>query len=213
MGIINKGILGGFSGNVGPVVGSTWKGITYMKSLPNKKSKTSTVKQIEQQLKFALIMRFTQTMTALLELTYKAYANGMTAFNAAFAYNIQNAVTGNSPDFEVDYQKVLVSRGSLPNGANPAVAKGTDDNLVFTWTDNSGMGKALATDKTVLVIYCSALDVTVYTSGNTTRDAGTETVDLSAYHQQTVETWIAFTDMDGNEASNSFYTGSIIVGS
>ena len=105
MGIINKGILGGFSGNVGPVVGSTWKGITYMKSLPNKKSKTSTVKQIEQQLKFALIMRFTQTMTALLELTYKAYANGMTAFNAAFAYNIQNAVTGNSPDFEVDYQK------------------------------------------------------------------------------------------------------------
>ena len=81
---------------------------------------------------------------------------GMTAFNAAFAYNIQNAVTGNSPDFEVDYQKVLVSRGSLPNRANPAVAKGTDDNLVFTWTDNSGMGKALATDKTVLVIYCSA---------------------------------------------------------
>ena len=87
-----------------------------MKSLPNKKSKTSTVKQIEQQLKFALIMRFTQTMTALLELTYKAYANGMTAFNAAFAYNIQNAVTGNSPDFEVDYQRYWSAVAACPTG-------------------------------------------------------------------------------------------------
>ena len=26
-----------------------------------------------------------------------------------------------------------------------------------------------------------------------------------AYHQQTVETWIAFTDMDGNEASTVLY--------
>lgn len=213
MGIINKGILGGFSGNVGPVVGSTWKGITYMKSLPSKKSKTSSVKQIEQQLKFSLVVHFLQTMTALLEITFRNYANEMTAFNAAFAYNILNAVTGNSPDFEIDYPKALVSRGSLPNGGNPTAAKGTGDNIVFTWTDNSGTGNALATDKTILVIYCKELDSTVYTSGNTTRDAGTETLDLSAYHLKTIETWIAFTDADDKDASNSFYTGSITVGS
>lgn len=40
---INTGILGGFSGAVGPVVGGSWKGINYMKTLPSKKSKTSSV--------------------------------------------------------------------------------------------------------------------------------------------------------------------------
>jgi hypothetical protein len=31
MGKINQGILGGFSGKVGSVVGGSWKGISYMR--------------------------------------------------------------------------------------------------------------------------------------------------------------------------------------
>ena len=212
MGIINKGILGGFSGNVGPVVGSSWKGINYMKSLPTKKSKSSTVAQIEQQLKFSLIIHFLQTMTGLLELTFKNYANEMTEFNAAFSYNIKEAVGGKSPDFEVDYEKALISRGSLPNGGAPSAAAGTGSNVVFTWTDNSGTGDALATDKTIIVAYCKDLDATFYTTGNTTRDAGTETLDLASFSGKDVETWIAFINAGDTEASNSLYTGKITVG-
>ena len=32
MGTIKQGILGGFSGKVGSVVGASWKGISYMRS-------------------------------------------------------------------------------------------------------------------------------------------------------------------------------------
>lgn len=32
MGTIKQGILGGFSGKVGTVIGSSWKGISYMRS-------------------------------------------------------------------------------------------------------------------------------------------------------------------------------------
>ncbi len=32
MGTISKGILGGFSGTVGTVIGGSWKGIEYMRS-------------------------------------------------------------------------------------------------------------------------------------------------------------------------------------
>lgn len=212
MGIIQKGILGGFSGNVGPVVGSSWKGISYMKSLPNKKSKTSSVAQIEQQIKFTVVVHFLQTMTALLELTYKSYANEMSGFNAAFSYNIQNAITGISPDFVIDYPKALVSRGNLPNGTNPDAANAAGSNVVFTWTDNAGTGNALATDQTILVIFCPDLDTTVFTTGNTTRSTGTETVDLIAFSGKIIQTWIAFIDAQNNEASNSFYTGQLTVG-
>ena len=34
MGTFKKGILGGFNGTVGTVVGSNWKGITVMRSRP-----------------------------------------------------------------------------------------------------------------------------------------------------------------------------------
>jgi hypothetical protein len=34
MGKINQGILGGFSGKVGNVVGGSWKGIEYMRVIP-----------------------------------------------------------------------------------------------------------------------------------------------------------------------------------
>ena len=33
MGTINQGILGGFSGKVGTVIGGSWKGITYMRGI------------------------------------------------------------------------------------------------------------------------------------------------------------------------------------
>ena len=34
MGKIRQGIIGGFSGKVGNVVGAAWKGISYMRILP-----------------------------------------------------------------------------------------------------------------------------------------------------------------------------------
>jgi hypothetical protein len=48
MGTINKGILGGFSGKVGTVVGGTWKGIDYMCSKSNRRNFVPSQKQLEQ---------------------------------------------------------------------------------------------------------------------------------------------------------------------
>ena len=40
MGTIKKGILGGFSGKVGTVIGAAWKGIDYMRSVSTSVSKS-----------------------------------------------------------------------------------------------------------------------------------------------------------------------------
>lgn len=48
MGRIKKGILGGFSGKVDSVVGASWRGIDYMRSLPRTSDKPATVAQLEQ---------------------------------------------------------------------------------------------------------------------------------------------------------------------
>lgn len=58
MGTFKKGILGGFSGTVGTVVGSTWRGMDVMRSRPKKSGSAPTPEQLLQREKFALAMRF-----------------------------------------------------------------------------------------------------------------------------------------------------------
>ncbi len=208
MGRIRKGILGPVSGTVGTVIGSSWKSIAYLRSQPIGKKQTSTADQIDQQLKFSIVMNFVQTMTPLVQLTFKKYANKMSEFNAAFSYNFHNAIAGVSPDYEINFSKALVSRGDLPNATSPA-ATVTGNTIYFTWTDNSGQGKAAATDKAVVVAFCPNLNLTLFNAEAATRSAGAASLNLSNFAGQTVQTWIAFLSEDGLEAANSIFTGEL----
>ena len=58
MGIINQGILGGFSGKVGPIVGFHWKSKYYIRARAAKVSNPRTPKQQEQRGKFATAFSF-----------------------------------------------------------------------------------------------------------------------------------------------------------
>ena len=49
MAIFSKGILGGFSGKVGNVIGSSWRGKDVLRSLPTKRNWVATQSQLDQQ--------------------------------------------------------------------------------------------------------------------------------------------------------------------
>jgi hypothetical protein len=91
-------------------------------------------------------------MNDLLNMTFKRYALKKSGSNAALSYTLRHAITGTSPNYQVDFTKTLVSHGNLPNGSAP-VATIAGKVIHFTWTDNSGSGKAAATDKAILVAY------------------------------------------------------------
>ena len=50
MGVIKRGILGGFQNKVGPVVGTNWKGISVIKSRPVSVANPNTEAQQAQRL-------------------------------------------------------------------------------------------------------------------------------------------------------------------
>ena len=210
MGTINKGILGGFSGKVGTVVGGTWKGIDYMRSKGNRKNFEPTDKQLAQQQKFALVMGFLQPMAALLNVTFRDFAVKMTGINSAFAYTIKNAITGAYPSFAIDYSLVLLSRGDLPNALAPAVTSGAGSVLTFSWTDNSGVGIARASDQAILIAYCPAKKQAIYTVDGA-RNGLTGSLNLAAFSGQQVQTYIGFISDDGNNVANSIFTGAVTV--
>ena len=53
MGVIKQGILGGFSGKVGSVVGTSWKGRAVMKAMPLSVANPRTTGQVQQRTKMA----------------------------------------------------------------------------------------------------------------------------------------------------------------
>lgn len=78
MGTIKQGILGGFSGTVGTVVGANWKGVDYMRSRPTRRKASNTQAQLEQRAKFLLTQRFARSMKPLLETGFRSQAVKMT---------------------------------------------------------------------------------------------------------------------------------------
>lgn len=211
MGTITKGILGGFSGKVGTVIGGNWKGIDYMRSKANRRKFTATEAQVAQQIKFGLSVKFLQSLSGLVDISFRDYAVRKTGFNSALSYTLRNAITGTYPNFSLLFSSVLVSRGDLPNIISPAVTSGAGSVISFSWTDNSQVGAAKATDKALLAAYCPALQQSIYTTGSASRDALTDNLNLLPFSGQQVHTWIGFISEDGLAVANSYYTGMVVV--
>jgi hypothetical protein len=211
MGTIKKGILGGFSGKVGTVVGASWKGISYMRSLPQKVKNPRTEEQMSQRTKFALALGILKPMTGFLRTGWKLYAHKQTPMNAAMSYTLANAISGAYPDYEIDASKVLVSRGSLASAANAsAVAAG--GSIEFSWDDNSGVGSAKQTDKALIAIVNSAKGEAVTDTAGAERTAGTQTVALPAdWAGDEVQVYLGFISEDNKEVANSVYLGAVEV--
>ena len=211
MGTIKKGILGGFSGKVGTVVGGAWKGINYMRSLPSKIRNPRTLSQRSHRTKFALTLKFLQPLNDFLRSGWKLYAHRQSPFNAAMSYAFANAVTGDYPDYQIDPAKVLVSRGSLAPAINPRVTI-QDGAAQFSWDDNSGDGSAKPTDKALIAVLNPAQAQAVAITAGASRSEGLQNLKIPAnWTEDELHPYIAFISEDGKEIANSVYLGSLVM--
>jgi hypothetical protein len=101
--------------------------------------------------------------------SFKAWAAGqMTPYNSACQYALKNAVTGDAPDFELDYGKMLISQGLLSR-ATISGAELVGGKVNFHWEDNTGNANCAATDKAVLLVYNVDQNEVSYSVGAVTR--------------------------------------------
>lgn len=209
MGTISKGILGGFSGKVGHVVGASWKGIDYMRSKSGKRSGPPTASQLIQQEKFGLMTKFLRVFAALVTVTFKSFAKGQTGINAAVSYNLQNAVSGTQSPFSVDYSKVLLSRGDLPLAPSCIAMPLAGNKVKFTWENNAGSGIAKDTDKSIPIVWGGEFNEAVFSlTDGASRSVMEMVLDCSSMNDTAVHTWLAFMSEDGKKLSSSVYTGT-----
>ncbi len=209
MAILYGGINGPFSGKVGTVVGYKWKNKSVMRGLPSARRGGPSPLQIQQHAKFRLINAFLNPLVEFLNITYNSIAVGMSGYNKAFSYNVKNAIGGIYPEFVIDYPMVLLSRGDLPNVQLPDVSPPVAGTLKFSWTDNSGKGKAKSTDNAFAAVYNEENGHWSCNENLAARNAGECVLDLGSFKARTVHSYFGFISADGKEVTDSVYTGLI----
>lgn len=211
MGTIKQGILGGFSGKVGTVIGGSWKGISYMRSQAQSVKNPRTDGQLSQRSKFALALDFLKPLTDIVRTGFKLYTNKQTAFNAAMSYTLANAISGDYPDYELNFASALISRGALTSATNGA-ATSANGSVTVTWGDNTSVGTAKATDKALIAVLNADKGEAVTVSAGETRSTATQTVAVPAdWMGEEVQVYLGFISADAKEVANSVYLGSVTI--
>jgi hypothetical protein len=210
MGTITQGITGAFSGKVGPVIGSSWKGRGYMRARPAKVANPKTAGQEGHRAKFAAIVRFMKGVNDFLRIGFYSQAESISTFNVAVSYNYRHALTGTYPDFAIDYSRVQLSSGVLSGALNPEVSYTPAGQLTFTWENNSNGTNALSTDRVLLAVYNPTSGKAVMELDGNTRASGSQTITLPpSLIGAELQCYIAFGNARELAVSNSQFVGEI----
>lgn len=203
MGTIKQGILGGFSGKVGPVVGSSWKGIAVIKTKPLSVANPKTAGQVTQRDKFTNVVEDARTiLTETIKPLWDRFAQKMSGYNAFVQENIQfySALQMSIP------ADVKMSIGSLVGADGMAISYDHAlQEMTTDWVDNSGTGNALGTDKVFSVMYNATEN---WIEGFASQEIRTEVQNKKnngkvANIGDTIYVWLCFLRADGSIVSTS----------
>jgi hypothetical protein len=211
MGIIKQGILGGFSGKVAGVVGSSWKGIAVMKSLPLSVANPRTAGQVAQRGRFGNTVAFAGAiLSTVIKPLWDRFASKMSGYNAFIAKNIELFDTENPtpPD------ALVISEGKMSKtDISGAEITGVVPDINVYWFNDSGVGFKLATDKVfVVIVNETKSEINGFETDATRADGTVNVICKSAFEAgNVVHAYLAFSREDGTIVSNSSYTLGTVV--
>ena len=204
------GITGPFQGKVGTVVGSSWKGIPYMKATYKKRTKKITETEKGNRIKFAMAQSWLSPLLDFVRVGYKGYTPRVEGYIAAKSYLLKNAFEGVAPDLNINPALMKVSYGNLPLSDNITVEKTDDNKLIFSW-DPSYMEDSDYSDQVMLLAYCPRGDNSPinYTTNGQFRKTGTDILELTNEKGLAYHIYFAFIAHDRSRQSDSVYLRTV----
>ncbi len=220
MGKYDNGILGGFNGKIGNIVGSTWKGISYMRAVPGSRNKKVSDKQIIQRAKFMYASNFLQALQPVIQVGYRNKERCKTARNAAMSDFLNYTLIGQYPSFAVNFDRLMLSKGTLevPSEYSVELSEGramVHWNVELQSEDNVDEDKLLAQmleNKVMLVTVANGC-YPKYTLHKFRRRDGVGDIGLpNAPSGTEVHCYLAFAATDDSlRVSNSVHVGVVTV--
>jgi len=212
MGKLTGGIDNDMIGRLGNHVGRRVKGKNIISMRPAKSSKPPTQLQYDQRLKFGLFASWLKHVVPVLDIGFKEYDSEMSAYNAAVAYNMKNALTGVTPNFNINYQMAKFSLGQLRKPTNVMASTAAGGEVEYEWTSVIGQNNSAANDQIGLVVYNVTKKEFVTLMNAALRSAEAYTLQLPLdWVDDTVHSWILAVSANGKVVSDSAYIGQNIV--
>ncbi|WP_417431107.1 DUF6266 family protein [Halpernia sp.] len=212
MGTIKKGILGGFSGTVGTVVGANWRGIDIIRSRPKSSGGVPTALQMLQRKKFAMAIQFQNALRSMQSRLYGDNAGVKSRVNLAASYLLREVISEVNGEPVIVMDKVVITKGSLTGFQNLSVTEATGNLLNFTWEDNSNQVMAEITDLFCTAIYEEESGRFNVQEGPEQRNAISATVHLpEEWNGKTVHVFAFFQNSTQDVACNSVYLGTKVL--
>jgi len=211
MAVNNEGILGGFSGRVGTVVGFERNGKYYMRSRPVRKAKY-TEKELLNQAKFKLVQDHLEPLKDLLREGFRNYYTQTGGYRAALAYTRKEALVSDDAGFYIDPALFKISGGTLEGAIHPTVSLTAENFLRFNWESSGDEGSAQ--DQMMVLIYDTArFNAITRIFDGAFRHAGELQIALPAsMNGRAVDVYIGFLAADRSRQSDSQYLGRVEVG-
>lgn len=205
---MTKGLLGGFSGKIGPVVGYTLYGIDRMRSLPDRTA-PPTVNELKNRSQFKLVQDTLKSLKELLQNGFKDYWTVSGGTRAAISYNRKFAVKANETGYEIDPEHFKISGGILPGLAGLSVLQESAALLRFHWNPES-VPESSGYDQVMLLAIDLKGQQSCYECPGNFRSAGTAVLRISEdLLGKEVDVYIGVVAKDRTVQSDSQYLGRI----
>ena len=208
MAIASKGPHGHLNGKVGNLVFYMLNGQPVVR-LIGKKGKPSIL-QLANYQSMSVTTKLLSRMGSFIKLGYGLQAKGTVynAHNLATSYHKKQALTGEYPNIKVDYSKVKLSQGVIPETADVKISK-VSGGLDISW-DPSYNEDLQPNDSVMVMLCCPETGADKEYLNIARRSEGKCFIPLrEEVLNQQIEPYIAFISADGTRVSDSVYLGNL----
>lgn len=173
---IKQGILGGFSGKVANVVGTSWKGRAVMKSQPLSVANPKTEAQQEQRGKFSKVAELASAvLTQFVQPVENPISGDISGYNL-FCKDNKQAFNASG---KLVAAKFVCGGGKIINIEEMTIAGDAGDTkFVASWNNSAGLSALRLTDKVYAAIFDEDGGLVAISSGSATRNAGSVNIPL-----------------------------------
>ncbi|MDD4777516.1 MAG: DUF6266 family protein [Fermentimonas sp.] len=207
----------GLSGRIGPVIAYVTKGGRQAFRQYTVPSDPKTLMQLASRMRFGLANSALSPLNSIIKHGYRDVNN---AFRSAVSMVLKNAVTGDYPNYSVDYSKIQIAGGKLQplDGVTATVDK--DSGIVhFNWDPQpeGSSRSAKGDDQVNIACLNTAVSEAVNFINKTKRSDGIAAIDMNRLPG--IETtnslndlhfWVYLTSGDLKSNSDSVYVKSVV---
>jgi len=155
---VTPGTAGVLLGKTGDVVISRWRGILVGKRSPRASTKAPSESALEIRARLAVVGSHISNFSEAIAMGFKTDKGKKTAMNLAMSYHLRNAVTGQYPNYALDYSKIVISdpviKRTIDDGGEVTVIAEPQGKIKVSWlTGDYGNPSSLPSDRPYAVFH------------------------------------------------------------